>query len=130
MDLGTLHALLRGTGISVSKIIENNKASEVYVKTKFVQDNGFEWDTYVPYVDRRAGLNIETEQDLADYLKSLKQYFTKDAMKKYRTSKMLVIHWHQYQDQMGKKDTTEFYFLFRCMPKWVMKHSLPNSKHE
>lgn len=84
MDLGTLHALLRGTGISVSKIIENNKASEVYVKTKFVQDNGFEWDTYVPYVDRRAGLNLETEQDLAEYLKSLKQYFTKDAMKKWR----------------------------------------------
>lgn len=84
MDLGTLHTLLRGTGISVSKIIENNKASEVYVKTKFVQDNGFEWDTYVPYVDRRAGLNIETEQELAEYLKSLKQYFTKDAMKKWR----------------------------------------------
>ena len=84
MDLKKLQVLLKDTGISVSKIIENNKASEVYVKTKFVQSNGFEWETYVPYVDRRAGLNIETEQDLAEYLKSLKQYFTKDAMKKWR----------------------------------------------
>ena len=84
MDLGILQTLLRDTGISVSKIIENNKASEIYVKTKFVQDNGFEWDTYVPYVDRRAGLNIETEQDLAEYLKSLKPYFAKDAMRKWR----------------------------------------------
>lgn len=84
MDLGIIQTLLRDTGISVSKIIENNKASEIYVKTKFVQDNGFEWDTYVPYVDRRAGLNIETEQDLAEYLKSLKPYFAKDAMRKWR----------------------------------------------
>ena len=84
MDLEKLHPLLKDIGISVSKIIENNKASEVYVKTKFVQSNGFEWETYVPYVDRRAGLNIETEQDLAEYLKSLKQYFTKEAMEKWR----------------------------------------------
>ena len=84
MDLEKLHPLLKDTGVSVSKIIENNKASEVYVKTKFVQSNGFEWETYVPYVDRRAGLNIETEQDLAEYLKSLKQYFTKEAMEKWR----------------------------------------------
>ena len=84
MDLEKLHALLRGTGISVSKIIENNKASEVYVKTKFVQSNGFEWDTYVPFIDRRSGLNILSEPELADYLKSLKQYFTKEAMEKWR----------------------------------------------
>lgn len=84
MDLEKLHPLLKDIGISVSKIKENNKASEVYVKTKFVQSNGFEWETYVPYVDRRAGLNIETEQDLAEYLKSLKQYFTKEAMEKWR----------------------------------------------
>lgn len=84
MDLSVLQTLLSGTGIIVSRIIENNKASEIYVKTKFVQDNGFEWDTYVPYVDRRAGLNIETEQDLAKYLKSLKPYFEKKAMRKWR----------------------------------------------
>lgn len=84
MDLEKLHALLRGTGISVSKIIENNKASEVYVKTKFVQSNGFEWETYVPFIDRRSGLNILSEPELADYLKSLKQYFTKEAMEKWR----------------------------------------------
>ncbi|MBR1851130.1 MAG: hypothetical protein IJ789_07135 [Bacteroidales bacterium] len=88
MDLGALQVLLGDTGIIVSEIVENNKASEVYVKTKFVQDNGFEWDTYVPYVDRRAGLNIVVEQALAGYLKSLKQYFTKEAMREWRQTEI------------------------------------------
>ena len=84
MDLNKLQALLKDTGISVSKIIENNKASEVYVKTKFVQSNGFEWETYVPFIDRRSGLSILSEPQLTDYLKSLKQFFTKEAMAKWR----------------------------------------------
>lgn len=84
MDLKKLQSLLKDTGISVSKIKENNKASEVYVKTKFVQSNGFEWDTYVPFIYRRSGLDILSEPELADYLKSLKQYFTKEAMEIWR----------------------------------------------
>ena len=84
MNLETLHKLLEGSGISVSEIIENNKASEAYVKTRFVQDDGFKWDTYVPFIYRRSGLNIHTETGLADYLKSLKPYFTKDAMREWR----------------------------------------------
>ena len=84
MDIGLLQSLLKPANIITYEIIENNKASEVYVKTTFVQDDGFKWDTYVPFVDRRAGLNIKTEKELADYLYSLKQYFTKEAMDEWR----------------------------------------------
>ena len=55
MDIGLLQSLLKPANIITYEIIENNKASEVYVKTTFVQDDGFRWDTYVPFVDRRAG---------------------------------------------------------------------------
>lgn len=88
MDITVLQNYLKDDGIDVFEIIENNKASEVYVKTTFTQDNGFKWDTYVPFVDRRAGLNIKTEMELAEYLISLKQYFTHEAMKKWKKEEL------------------------------------------
>lgn len=84
MNLTVLQSLLNGKGIQVSEWIDNTKASEYYVRTRFIQSDGFKWDTVVPYIDRRAGLNIETEQDLADYLCMIKPYFTKKAMKKWK----------------------------------------------
>lgn len=88
MNITNLQALLLNTGITVYDIIENNKASEVYVKTEFIQDDGFSWVTYVPFVDRRAGLDIKSKKDLSDYLKSLKPYFTKQSMKKWKTTEL------------------------------------------
>ena len=60
MDLLKVKNLLKGKNIKVSEWIDNTKASEYYIRTQFIQDNGFKWDTVVPYIDRRAGLNIET----------------------------------------------------------------------
>lgn len=88
MNLNKLSKLLDGANIIVSELIDNNKASETYVRTTFVQDDGFSWDTVVPYVDRRAGLNIETEEKLAEYLISIKPYFRKEAMKNWRKQEL------------------------------------------
>lgn len=88
MNLDLIQELLEDDNILVSAIIENNKASEVYVKTQFVQADGFKWDTYVPFVDRRAGLDLQTEVEVADYVRSLKQYFTKDAMEQWRKDEL------------------------------------------
>ena len=65
MKIELLQELVKYDNIIVTSFIENNKASEAYVKTTFVQDNGYKWDTYVPYVDRRAGIDIKTEEELA-----------------------------------------------------------------
>lgn len=88
MNIDTLVHLLRGTNIKVHEFIDNNKASETYVRTTFIQDDGFKWDTVVPYVDRRAGLNIETEQELAEYLISIKPYFRKNAMRLWKRKEL------------------------------------------
>lgn len=84
MNIDILSELLKNTGIIVHEFIENNKASENYVRTTFVQDNGFTWDTVVPYVDRRAGMEIKTEEELSEYLKSIKPYFQENAMKSWK----------------------------------------------
>lgn len=88
MELKILQEALRGCNIIVSSFIENNKASESYVKTKFIQDDGFAWDTYVPYIDRRSALNITIERDLAEYLISLKPYFTCESMQKWKEKEL------------------------------------------
>lgn len=84
MELLIVQNLLSGKNITVSQWIDNAKASEYYIRTKFIQDDGFEWETVVPYIDRRAGLNIETEKELAEYLISIKPYFAKDAMQQWK----------------------------------------------
>lgn len=88
MNIKTLQNLLNGSNVKVTEFIDNNKASETYVRTTFIQDNGFIWNTVVPYVDRRAGLNIENEKELAEYLISLKPYFRKEAMEQWKKQEL------------------------------------------
>lgn len=84
MKIDILQEMLNGKGVSVYEFIDNTKASEYYVRAKFIQDDGFSWDTVVPYIDRRAGLHIDTEDELAKYLVSIKPCFTKEAMSKWK----------------------------------------------
>lgn len=77
MTLNEINLLLEGTGISVYEFLDNNPACEKYVNTTFCH-NDFSIKTMVPYVYRRSGLFCETSEEVAKYLKSLKQYFTRD----------------------------------------------------
>ena len=88
MTIESLSELLQGSGIIVKEFIDNNKASESYVRVTFIQDDGFKWDTVVPYVDRRASMEIRTEQELAEYLFSIKHFFTKDHMSQWRKQEL------------------------------------------
>ena len=85
MDLKEVNRIVDKYGIHISERIENNKASECYVRTVFKQANGFEWKTVVPYQYRRAGLFLETEKELAEYLIDIRPCFTKKAMDEWRS---------------------------------------------
>ena len=88
MNLTKIKTLLQGTGIDVTELIDNNKASEKYIRTTFIQDDGFSWKSVVPYEDRRAGLNLKSEEEVAEYLKSIKRYFTMDHMDQWRKKEL------------------------------------------
>jgi len=88
VNLLLLQSLLDAYNIEVLEIVENNKASEVYVRTIFTQDDGFVWETYVPFVDRRSAREIKTEQELAAYLVSIKPYFAEDSMEAWRRTEL------------------------------------------
>ncbi len=83
LSLDLINMFLQNDNIFVSQFLDNTKASEFYVRTKFIQDDGFEWDTIVPYEYRRTGLKIDTEEGIADYLRSVKKYFTREWMESW-----------------------------------------------
>ena len=61
MDKIKIVRLLEDCNILIGDFYEHGKASECYVGVTFIQDDGFTWDTIVPYVNRRAGLFLETK---------------------------------------------------------------------
>ncbi|MBO7286892.1 MAG: hypothetical protein J6U85_01545 [Bacteroidales bacterium] len=83
INLDLIQQYLEGKGIIVKELIDNNKASEKYIRTTFIQDDGFSWDTVVPYENRRTGLNLNSENKIADYLMSIKPFFQKEKMKNW-----------------------------------------------
>lgn len=88
MNIDTLQNLLKNDNIIVTEFIANNKASEKYVRTTFTQDNGFVWNSIVPYVYRRTGLDIKDENQLASYLRSIKKYFQKEKMQRWKEKEL------------------------------------------
>lgn len=104
MDKDKVDKLLSHSNIKTGDFLEHGKASECYVEVTFIQEDGFTWETIVPYVDRRAGLFIESEEELAAYLKGIKPYFQKTAMQKWRESERKV--WETSKAYVTK----EFFF--------------------
>ena len=70
----------------------------------FIQDDGFTWDTIVPYVNRRAGLFLETEEELVAYLKSIKPFFKESSMQTWRTKE-------REEWENSKADVTKEFFF-------------------
>ena len=84
MNLMVLQGLCHNHGIQVFDLIDNTKASERYVRVTFVQNDGFRWTTVVPYYSRWSALYLEKEEDVANHLISIKQYFTHENMEAWR----------------------------------------------
>lgn len=105
MDIYILNELLASSGIEVLEVTGNAKASEHYARTVFTQEDGFKWETVVPYYNRRSGLFLESEKDIADYIISLKPYFKSDAMSAWREKEK------RKWESKGGDVTKEFFFV-------------------
>lgn len=105
MDCKKLNQLLKCHDILVSEEIHNGKSSESYVRTIFIQDDGFKWETVVPYYIRRSGLFIKKKEELADYLVKIKPFFTRSTMKKWEKTERAK--WEKSNADVTK----EFFFV-------------------
>lgn len=104
MNFLVLQSLLSKHNIKVYDLLDNNKASEKYVRTTFIQDDGFKWETVVPYYSRWSALFLEKEEDVAKHLISLKPYFTLEKMEQWRSTE-----WAKWENNRGN------------VTKWVFK---------
>ena len=119
MILIELQGLLNGKNIYVTELLENNKASEKYVRTTFVQDDGFRWDTVVPYYSRWSALFLETEEEVANYLISIKPFFSPSKMEEWKNTE-----WSKWQNNRG--DVTKWIFKELLSFKGVHIFPLPD----
>ena len=114
MELDKLNILLEKKGIIATELVSNTKASEEYVNVKFIQMDKFVWEGYVPYQYRRTGLHIETEEELAKYLISIKPYFVKNKMDKWVKDELKF-----WETKKTGAAVTFSFFKAICSLKWT-----------
>lgn len=96
LDVALIQKYLKGDNIKVGEIIDNTKSSEKYIQTTYKQDNGFEWETYVPFYSRWSALFLEDEKDIADHVRSLKPYFIESQMREWK-----MREWAKWKENKG-----------------------------
>ncbi len=118
MELDKLKKLLDGKDIFVFEIIRNKKASEEYVGTTFLQDDGFVWTTYVPFYSRWSAKYYTKEEDVAAYLEELRPYFTWQRMEAWKRKE-----WNKWKNNKG--NVTKY--IFKALLSFMPEHEFPLS---
>lgn len=89
LNLDRINSLLKEDDIEV---LEYKKLGTFhYVYTVFKQKDGYKYETMVPIVYPKAALDLTTEDMVSDYLRSIKKYFTKEAVNQWFANELLGI---------------------------------------
>lgn len=120
-----VNPLLEGSGISIGECYSNTKASEYYVAVTFKQDDGFEWKTVVPYIYRRSGLCLDNDEDVVEYLKSIKKYFTKEAMASWKQTELK--RWDDAAEKREDKDSLVTIEFFKQLLSFKTEVEMPKN---
>jgi len=114
MDLNLTNSFFSNEGISVLGFISNTKASEEYANVNFEWNNKEIWEGFIPYQYRRTGLDIRSEKDLAEYLISIKHYFTKEESDKWIKEQRLF-----WKSEKTEANVTYPFFEAMLTLKWT-----------
>lgn len=121
LNLNLINSLLP-KDIRVSNLRSNGPACEEYIETTFSNPDGYAIKTMVPYVYRRSYLDLNSETEIADYLKSIQRYFTR----------AYVTKWVADENAKLTKDNTYSIFLrillsSNCKEIWQNKFPQNNN---
>ena len=83
-EIKKLQKELQSDGIQIEESYIHTKLKQKIVKTKFIQDDGYEFTTYVPYIDMNKGINNMDIKSIAQYLRSIKKYFTQSWIESWK----------------------------------------------
>lgn len=84
-EINKLQKMVQPDGIQVVESYTHSKLKQKIVKTIFVQDDGFTFETFVPYIDMNKGVNNLDLESIAQYLRSIKKYFTKEWIESWKS---------------------------------------------
>lgn len=89
-EIKELQEEIQSDGIQIEESYIHKKLKQKIVKTKFVQDDGFEFTTYVPYIDMNKGINNLDIKSIARYLRSIKKYFTQSWIESWKREQEML----------------------------------------
>jgi hypothetical protein len=115
MNLEKLQSLLKTPEILVFEFSAHSKASELYVKTSFLDaESNFVWEGLIPYHYRRTGLLIDSEEELALYLSKIKPYFSKSAIEDWAQDEKKY-----WQNELSGREVTKPFFEELAKMQWT-----------
>lgn len=122
MDLEIIKESLN-ENIKIVQFREHSKASEKYVDVEIYDNQKTIWKGSIPYYYRRTGLFIESEEELAEYLNGIIEYFNEDKIKEFMKTEI-----NRWNDEMSGKTTTKPFFDVLINMKWnSVKNDLPTN---
>lgn len=107
-ELKKLQSLLEYDSIFVEASYVHKKLKQKIVKVTFMQDDGFRFTTYVPYIDLNKRVINETVESIADYLRSIKKYFTKEWIFIWKENEMA-----KWETKYSRKTETKPFFILQ-----------------
>ncbi|WP_294962615.1 hypothetical protein [uncultured Flavobacterium sp.] len=125
ITIEAFNELLNNKYIIVEGFRNHSKASEKYIDVTIVQNDGYSWKGSIPYFYRRAGLFIETPEDLIDYLNTIYPFFSKKAIDDFVATEK-----KRWNDEMSGKETTKVFFDQLLNLEWnSVQHDLPLNRN-
>ena len=106
-EIKELQKELQSDGIQIGETYIHKKLKQRIVKTKFIQDDGYEFTTYVPYIDMNKGINNEDVKSISQYLRSIKKYFTQSWIESWKREQKNL--WNT--EYSHRDETKPFLFL-------------------
>lgn len=105
MEIREINRLLAPYRIVAIELLQNTKASDYFVRVIFSYNDGINpaWEAVVPYIYRRSGLNIQSEEKIAEYLIGIKPCFTQAQMNRWRSEEWEK--WVQLKKETKNPDT-------------------------
>lgn len=107
-EIKKLQKELQSDGIQIEDSYIHKKLKQKIVKTKFIQDDGYEFTTYVPYIDMNKGVNNEDIKSIAKYLRSIKKYFTQSWIESWKREQEIL-----WDTEYSHRDETKPFFVLQ-----------------
>ena len=121
MNITEINRRLAGNGISVTGSYTHAKASEAYVEVDVIDAcDAPIWNGAIPYQYRRTGLRLGTEQEVADYLLSIRDCFLPANVQEWANRER-----RYWDDNFQKLPVTTPFFHKLLSMEWVYGHEFP-----